>query len=141
MQTFQKILVPIDDSDHSKRAFGYAMGLAQTQNSHVALLHCHSRIPMLIGGEAREQLVHAYVRESEKLLAPYVKKLREIGVEPALIIKEGRAGDVIVKEADSGGYDLVVMGSRGLSDLGGMIMGSAAHRVLSASHCPVLIIR
>lgn len=141
MLTFKKILVPIDDSEHSKRAFHYAMGLAQTQGAHVALLHCYGRIPMLIGGEARENLVREYVRESEKLLNPYAKKLREINSEPVLIIKEGRAGDVIVSEAESGDYDLIVMGSRGLSDLGGMIMGSSAHKVLSAAKCPVLLTR
>ncbi len=141
MLTFRKILVPIDNSEHSRHAFQYALGMAQTQGAHVALLHSYGRIPMLIGGEAREALVKELVKEAEKLLKPYAAKMREIGVEPALVITEGRAGDAIVAEANSGGYDLVVMGSRGLSELGGMIMGSAAHRVLSAAACPVLVIR
>jgi len=139
--TFRKILVPVDNSEHSRNALRYAMGLAQTQKAHVALLHCYGRIPLLIGGEPRQELVHELVRESEKLLAPYAKKLRDIGIEPALIIKEGRAGEVIVQEAKSGDYDLIVMGSRGLSDLQGVLMGSDAHRVLSAAHCPVLLVR
>jgi nucleotide-binding universal stress UspA family protein len=46
-----------------------------------------------------------------------------------------------VQEAKSGDYDLIVMGSRGLTDVQGLIMGSDAHRVLSAAHCPVLITR
>lgn len=139
--TFRKILVPLDDSEHSRRALRYAMGMAQTQKSHVALLHCLGRIPMLIGGEPRKELLAELVREAQKLLAPYAKKLREIGVEPALIIKEGKAGEVIVQEAKSGDYDLIVMGSRGLSDLEGVILGSNAHKVLSAAHCPVLLSR
>jgi len=139
--TFRKILVPLDDSEHSRHALRYAMGLAQTQKSHIALLHCLGRIPMLIGGEPRKELLHELVREAEKLLAPFARKLREMGVEPALIIKEGKAGEVIVQEAKSGDYDLIVMGSRGLSDLEGVILGSNAHRVLSAAHCPVLLCR
>lgn len=138
---FRKILVPMDDSEHSKRAFRHALGLAQTQGTHVTLLHCYGRIPMLIGGEAHEELVGEYVKQAEKLLKPHVKQLREAGVEPALLIKEGRPGDVIVSEAKSGEYDLIVMGSRGLSDLEGMILGSTAHRVLHAAHCPVLLTR
>lgn len=141
MLTFRKILVPLDNSEHSGRAFQYALGLAQTQGAHVVLLHSYGRIPMLIGGEAREALVKELVHGAEKLLNPFAKRLREIGVEPALVIVEGRAGDAIVTEANSGGFDLVVMGSRGLSDLGGMIMGSATHRVLSAAVCPVLVVR
>lgn len=138
---FRKILVPLDDSEHSKRAFHHALGLARTQGAHVALLHCYGRIPMLIGGEAHAELVGQYVKQAEKLLKPYVKQLREAGVEPALIIKEGRPGDVIVSEAKGGEYDLIVMGSRGLSDLEGMVLGSTAHRVLHAALCPVLLTR
>jgi len=141
MLTFRKILVPIDDSEHSRHAFRYAQGLAQTQGAHVVLLHCYGRIPMLIGGEARESLVRELVRESEKLLKPYAKQLREMGVEPALAIKEGRAGEAIVNEAQAGDYDLIVMGSRGLSKLEGMLLGSTAQRVLNAAPCPVLLTR
>jgi len=140
VQTFKKILVPIDDSEHSLHAFRYALGLAQTQGAHMALLHCYGHIPMLVGGEVRAKLVQEYVKATEKLLNPYAKKLREVGVEPALIIVEGRPGDAITEEAKNG-YDLIVMGFRGRSELQGIIMGSTAHSVLSAAVCPVLLTR
>ncbi len=139
--TFKKILVPVDDSEYSRKALRYVLGLAQANKAHVALLHCFAHIPLLIGGEPRKELLADMVREAEKLLAPYAKALREIGVEPALIIKEGRAGDVIVQEAQTGSYELIVMGSRGLSNLEGLFMGSEAQRVLALAPCPVLIIR
>ncbi len=141
IKTFEKLLVPIDDSEHSRHAFRYALGLAKTQGASVALLHCHPHIPMLIGGDARKKLVAEYVKAAEVLLAPYVARFRELVGEPAVLIREGRPGDVIVDEAGNGDYDLVIMGSRGLSDLGGMLVGSSAHRVLSAARCPVLIAR
>lgn len=141
MLTFRKLLVPVDDSEHSRHAFRYALGLASTQGAHVALLHCYERIPMLIAGEARREVVQEHTRAAEKLLAPYAKRLRDIGVEPALVIKEGDPGEVIVREATSGDYDLIVMGSRGLSDLAGVLMGSTAHHVLTEAGCPVLLVR
>lgn len=141
MLTFRKILVPVDDSEHSKRAFRYALGLAQTQGAHAALLHCYEHIPMLIAGSAHQEVVQEHVRMAEKLLDPYVKRLREIGVEPALHIKEGSPGEHIVREAASGDYDLIIMGSRGLSGLEGVLMGSAAQHVLAESGCPVLLVR
>lgn len=138
---FKKLLVPIDDSEYSKHSFQHALELAQAQGARVALLHCYGHIPMLIGGEARESLVKDFLRESKKLLKPYVQRLRKAGVEPALIIKEGHPGDVIVQEAQAGDFDLIVMGSRGRSDLLGVLLGGVAHRVLSLSHCPVLLTR
>jgi nucleotide-binding universal stress UspA family protein len=140
-QTFQKILVPIDDSDHARNAFRYVLGLVDLRPAHVALLHCYGRIPMLIGGEARKELQREYLQQTEKLLAPYAKKLRASGCEPALIIKEGKPGEVIANESAAGGYDLIVMGFRGESELEGLIMGSTAHSVLAAASCPVLLVR
>jgi nucleotide-binding universal stress UspA family protein len=139
--TFKKILVPLDDSEHSKRAFRYGLGLGQTQGAHVALMHCYGHIPMLIAGEAKQTVVHEHTRAAEKLLNPYAARLREAGLEPALVIAEGAPGETIVQEASSGDYDLIVMGSRGLSDLEGVILGSTAHAVLTEASCPVLIIR
>ena len=138
---FRKILVPIDDSEHSKNAFRHALELAQPVGGHVALLHCYGHIPMLIAGDARKTLLGELVHESEKLLKPYAKQLREAGVEPVQIIKEGSAGDVIVQESEAGHYDLIVMGSRGLTDLEGMLLGSVAHRVITLARCPVLLSR
>lgn len=60
---------------------------------------------------------------------------------PELIIWEVRPENVIVEEARDSGCDLIVMGSRGLSELEGIILGSVAHRVLAAAHCPVLVTR
>ena len=141
MQTFKKILVPIDESEHAKNAFRYALGLAHTQGAHLALLHCYPRIPMLIGGAARTELVGEYVKQTETLLAPFVAKLHAISVEPVLIIKEGRPDEVILEEAEHGGYDLIVIGAHGGTDLGGVLLGSTTHRVLAAASCPVLVAR
>lgn len=141
MLTFRKILVPVDDSEHSRRAFEYALGLAKTQGAYVELLHCYGRIPMLVGGQEREGIKAACVAEAEKLLAPYAERLRGQGQEPSLLIKEGKPGEVVAREAEAGGFDLIVMGTRGLSDLAGMLLGSTAHRVLSSAKCPVLLIR
>jgi nucleotide-binding universal stress UspA family protein len=139
--TFKKILVPLDDSEHSRRAFRYALGLAQAQKAFVGLVHCFDRIPMLIGGGARKTVTQEHTAVAEKLFSPYVKRLRDIGVEPAQIVREGSPGEAIVREAASGDYDLIVMGSRGLSDLEGVILGSTAHAVLTEASCPVLIVR
>lgn len=138
---FKKILVPIDGSEHSKRALQFALELSYCQGAQVDLLHSFGRIPMLIGGEAREELTKELLGESEKVFEPYAATLSEAGLKPVLIIREGNPEDVIVEEARTGSYDVIVMGSRGLSDMEGVFLGSVAHRVLAAAHCPVLVTR
>lgn len=138
---FGNILAPIDGSEHSRHAFRYVLGLAETQGARVTLLHCYGHIPMLVGGSARGEIAARSVREAETLLKPYADKLRALGVEPPLLLREGAPDEVIVAEAERGGYDLIVMGSRGLSDLAGALMGSVAHKVLQGAPCPVLVTR
>ena len=138
---FKKILVPIDGSEHSLRALRAAQALATCQGATVTLLHCYDRIPMLIGGEPRQELTQELLEEGRKLMEPYAGVLSDAGMTPEIMVREGRPGHVIVEEARNGGFDLLVMGSRGLSDFEGMLLGSVAHRVLSAAHCPVLVTR
>jgi nucleotide-binding universal stress UspA family protein len=53
----------------------------------------------------------------------------------------GRAARVILELASAEGADVIVLGSRGLSDLAGLVLGSVTHKVLHLAHCPVLVVR
>jgi nucleotide-binding universal stress UspA family protein len=62
-------------------------------------------------------------------------------MEPSVVQKVGAAGEVIAKAADSGKFDLLVMGSHGHSALGNLVMGSVATKVLAHCGVPVLLVR
>jgi nucleotide-binding universal stress UspA family protein len=53
----------------------------------------------------------------------------------------GLTPKVIVEAAEKFGADVIVMGSRGRSDLPGLLLGSVTHKVLSMTRVPVLVIR
>jgi nucleotide-binding universal stress UspA family protein len=82
-----------------------------------------------------------YAEESEKVLAPVVKFLGRQGVQLKTISKVGPAGETIAKTAESGKFDLVVMGTHGHGSLGKLVMGSVSTQVLANCTVPVLLVR
>ena len=73
-----------------------------------------------------------------------VRILKDQGVSARGEIRPGiygRAPQVILREAEDMDADVVVLGSRGLSDLAGLVLGSVAHKVLHLARCPVMVTR
>lgn len=62
------------------------------------------------------------------------------GVEYQLKTIQGSPGWVLTKLAKQKGYDLIIMGSHGHSDIAGMFLGSVTHKVLNTIYCPVLVV-
>ncbi len=56
-------------------------------------------------------------------------------------VEEGYAADRIVEVAEEGDYDLIVIGSRGLSPLGRFLLGSVSDRVVHHAHCSVTVVK
>lgn len=137
--TFQTILNPVDGSDHSLRSTKYAIKLARQFNSKIVLLHCHSRFPVVLSEPYFQQAVNEIMKASEELVKPFEEMLTESEVEYEVRILEGLPGSTIADVVRIEKIDLVVMGSRGVSDFEGLFLGSVAHQVLHKSDCPVFI--
>ena len=68
------------------------------------------------------------------------KKLKaKIKISKKLL--KGRAADKIVETAHQGGFDLIVLGSRGLGEIKEIFLGSVSDRVADEAKCPVLIVK
>ncbi len=61
-------------------------------------------------------------------------------VEINTIIKEGDPADQILRYAKDHAIDVIVIGSRGLDGVKGLMLGSVSHKVSQLSDCPVLIV-
>ncbi len=138
---YNKIIIPIDGSEHADLAFRQAMGIARGRGVEIVLLNCFDELPSTIGGETRAELIAELERESRRLLEPYEKIAKEEGLSCKVLVRSGPAARAIVHAATEEKADLIVMGSRGLSDFSGIVMGSVSHRVLSLASQPVLIAR
>ncbi len=135
------ILVPVDGSEHAERAAAYAADLAAAMGSEAILMHCHRRFPSVLGEPYYQKVVDEILEGANELLEPHRQMLREAGVSFTEKILERPAGGAILEVAETEGCDMVVMGSRGRTNLEGLLLGSVTHRVLEAAPCPVLVVR
>jgi nucleotide-binding universal stress UspA family protein len=135
------ILLPVDGSEHSIRAAEYAAGLATTTGAQIILLHCHRPFPVILGEPYYQRTVNKILKAADALLAPFRQRLAQHGVQFVERLMEGPPRQVVPDVAAIEKCDLIVIGSRGLSDLQGLFIGSVTHRVLRSATCPVLVIR
>jgi nucleotide-binding universal stress UspA family protein len=130
-----KILLAVDGSDYTKKMLAYLSTHAEllSPNNNYTLLTVQAQLPP----RARA----AVGKESEKVLGPVSKFLLRHEVNAKTLAKVGHAGEIISKTADSGKFDLVVMGSHGHGSFGNLIMGSVATQVLANCKVPLLLVR
>lgn len=138
---YKKVLVPLDGSTHASLACRHAAALAKDTSMELLLLYCYGDLPATIGGDARDDIIRLSEEEGRAILEPCKKHCEEIGVPCTTLIRSGSPGRTIVLTSQAEGCDLIVMGSRGLSDFSGMVMGSVSHRVLRHATIPVLMVR
>ena len=98
-------------------------------------------IPPILGQVAYDQARNSLVAQAEEVLEPCRRLLRERNVPFADRVLEGKVEVAIVDAADYERCDLIIMGSRGHSELEGLLLGSVTHRVLQMASCPVMVIR
>jgi len=137
----EKVLVPVDGSDYSTRAAEYAADLAKTLGAQIVLMHCHKPFPISLGEPFFQKAINKVMDKSNRVLDPFRKRFEEKRVRFTDKILEGPAKEAIINIANIEKVDLIVMGSRGLSDLEGLVLGSVTHRILRSAPCPVLVIR
>ena len=138
---FKKILIPVDGSDYSLRAAEAGGDLASTTGAEIFLVHCHRQFPSVLGEPYYQKTVSRILKEANELLEPFRKIFEQKDVPCTERLMEGPPRQAIPDVARHEECDLIVIGSRGLSDLEGLFLGSVTHRVLRVAPCPVLVIR
>jgi nucleotide-binding universal stress UspA family protein len=142
---FSKILVPVDGSPTSYRGLKFAIDVAKKYDAEITLIHvieeptyAYSYSPM--GGMMLPGEYYTGMREhAEKLLSKRKKELTSKGVQARTLIRRGNPTVQILKA--SRGFDLIVMGSRGLGRLRSLMLGSVSNSVVQQAKVPVLIVR
>ena len=139
-----KILLAVDGSAFTKKMLAYVtthLDLFSGDIEYTALTVQGALPPRARAAVGREVVDAYYAEESAKVLDPVVKFLTRHKLNVTTLSKVGNAGELIAKTAESGKFDLVIMGSRGHGALGSLVMGSVATKVLASCKVPVLLVR
>ena len=140
-----KILLAVDGSPFTKRMLAYLAAHDEWLGGgrhEYTVLNTVAPVPARAAAVIDRDTLKAYYADtSEAVFKPIRTFFKKQGIEASFVGKVGHAPDVIAKTADSGDFDLLVMGSHGHGALGNLVMGSVATKVLSACKTPVLLIR
>ena len=139
VMNIKQILNPVDGSEHSIRSTQYAIELAKLLDARIILMHCHARFPIVLAEPYFQKAINEINKASEELVEPFIEMLEKEEVKFDVRILEGTPGNRIPEVARIEKIDMIVMGSRGVTDFAGLFLGSVAHQVLHKSDCPVFI--
>lgn len=136
----KKILVPMDGSGTSKKALDYAINLARQNQGTITGVFV---IPLFSVNVARpgSKLGRAFVQGGKKILADAKTRCAQNGVLFYEKILCGNEGFKITSYAQNNKADLIVMGSRGQSNVREFVLGSVSHYVTQKSKTPILVIK
>lgn len=145
----RKILVPVDGSEHSRTALDFACGLSEKFEAELSVLHvvkdeAAERVVMVLGTahvslpadpERVEAAGHAITEAAKERAETHGCRLSSAASVAGAPAKE------ILAYAEDGAFDTIVIGSRGLGDLGGLLLGSVSHKVSHLASCTCIVVR
>lgn len=146
--TLERILAPIDFSEHSRKALDYAAQWAERFGAALEILYVWSpphyfspdlmlSVPGWSATNLEQQARDGAIKEMERFLRDFER--------PTLMLKStidvGRPASSIVRVAEENRVDLIVMGTHGLTGIGRLLVGSVAQEVVAKAPCPVLTVK
>lgn len=132
----KKILVAYDGGEPAHRALDLAAELARVFEATVSVV---SVVPVHPGRFPVDPWDDTSVHAQELLEARRV--MRERGIEVELVEPSGDPARTIERIAEEGSFDMIVVGSRGLSGVGRVLQGSVSEHVATHAHATVVIAR
>lgn len=143
-----KILLPVDDSPHSRAAVEFVRKMAWPGGAQVLVLaaarpvvSAYAEVYAGAGGGYTDQVYHEQLSHCEELVSRVEGDLKGAGFRTAGHVVRGDPREAIVHLAKIDSVDLIVMGSHGRSGLARLLLGSVASFVVSHAPCNVLVVK
>ncbi len=140
--TIKQILVGLDGSEEATTALQTAADLAEltgAQITAVSVLESESYMGWTMGPTYLPdyQQLGQVLRQN---LETWCEPLRKRGITYKVVVRQGPAAGELLREADAGATDLIVVGTRGRGGFRELLLGSVAHNVTQHAHHPVLVV-
>jgi nucleotide-binding universal stress UspA family protein len=138
---FNNILLAVDGSEASMDAAKMAAEIARCNPGILRIVVAFDPVPAYLGEPNLQIAITARLNAAEAVLERAVQTIGATPIEIHTEILQGPAAEAILQVAQTRGNDLIVMGSRGMEQLTGLLLGSQTQKVVNHAPCPVLIVR
>ncbi|TVP88833.1 MAG: universal stress protein [Alkalicoccus sp.] len=140
---FKNLLLAVDGSEHSRRATEKALELAGlSEGSSIEILY------VVPGSKSKSDVLHYGDSDSasmkrKRMLKEFEEMIqsKNISVETTVLHGKDGSAEAIIEHANNGSYDALILGSRGLSTVQTMVLGSVSHKVIKYVKAPVLMVK
>ncbi|TCT04554.1 nucleotide-binding universal stress UspA family protein [Tepidamorphus gemmatus] len=145
---FRKILLPVDGSEPAMRALRVGADVAGRYGAALTVLCVYrhhgpleSSLSMVRPSDPvpPDRALSDFAHEVVQAAAAELDRLGAVNVHT--VVKRGHPARTIVAYARDNAIDLIVLGSRGLGDVEGFLLGSVSHKVTSLADCPCLTVK
>lgn len=149
----KRYVVAVDGSDNGWKALSLACELASDGRAVLEVVHVVAYEPMPSGlvhfaeieGIPRAEMdarFHVSRAIADRITGEGRRRAEEAGITDVTeTVCEGAPAGEIVSLAQSKSADMIFIGSRGLSDLGGLLLGSVSHKVANEAHCTCVVVK
>ena len=139
---FDKILLAVDGSDHALHAACIASEMARGMKpTEFRIVVSYDAIPLYLGEPNMQYAIDNRKKDAEEILSKALKEVGELPCEIHTELLEGDPATAIIDVATVRKSEIIIMGSRGLGRLAGLVLGSTSQKVVAHAPCPVLIVR
>ena len=139
---FERVLLAVDGSDHALHAARTAADLARAMNSNeFRIVVAYDFIPPYLGEPNLQYVIDARIDDAKAIMKKAIEAVGQIPCEINTEMIEGSAAEAVLDVAVTRNSDVIVIGSRGLGTLAGLLLGSTSQKVVAHAPCPVLIVR
>jgi nucleotide-binding universal stress UspA family protein len=140
-----KILIPVDGSSASLHAINFGIEMA-TQNSKISLVLLNvQNIPAIALADASAMPIDwpdaAVSQASDQALKGAIERCEGASVDFKTLVKTGKTAETIAQVADEEGVKHIVMGTRGLGGVQGLLLGSVTTKVIHLAQVPITLIK